>query len=339
MPNPPKSSTKNISAEDQERLMVLARSLQSYRANLQYVDYKQAEKDSEKLAVKILEVYHRKELESFSFKAIPRGGLIVMGMLSYILDLKPSQFLPNENPAKPVMIVDDIALTGARLSKMLSGINSSHVVIANLYSHPDLRMALMEKEPRVKHCFAAHDLRDRARENHPDPQEYEAWKKRMIDWMGGNRYWVCQPDLVGFAWNEPDYPFWNPVTECLEDGWRSLPPHKCLKNKTRLGILPHQELKVELQMSSSVVSGIFDDVIWLYQADTKQVYTLEGVSAQIWSVLVVYGNIESTVKYLTGQYTVKENILRRDVHGLVDYLLAKGILERAKEKPSEVADH
>lgn len=333
MPEVPDNSSASPSIDDMERLAALARSIKGYRTNIHYVSYKQAEKDCEELAYNILKVYEPEELKSFHFEAIPRGGFIVLGMLSYILDLKPHQLMPANDQDKPLMIVDDCALTGARLSKAISETNSSHMAIATLYSHHDLRKSIIENEPKVKHCFAACNLKDRARENYPDKKDYETWKKRTLEYMGGKRYWVGQPDLVGFAWNEPDYPFWNPVTEQIEDGWRSLPPHKCLKNKTRLGILPNHKAPVEFQMSSSVVSGVFDDIIWLVHLDKDEVFALDGIASQIWRVLIFYGNIEATVTYLKDKYEVDENILRIDVQELADDLLSKGLIERTDGKP------
>ncbi|WP_192812697.1 PqqD family protein [Methanobacterium formicicum] len=259
--------------------------------------------------------------------AIPRGGLIVLGMLSYLLNLKQSQFETSDQPDQPVMIVDDIALTGKRISKILSNTQSSHVVIANLYSHPDLRKSILEKEPRVKYCFSAHDLKDQARGNYPDTNDYYSWRKKMNKRMGG-RYWIGQVDLVGFAWSEPDYPFWNPVTDKLEDGWRSLPPHKCLKNRSIFGILPDESATKDLQLSSAVIMGCFHDEIWLFQKDTQQIYSLTGVAAEIWRVLVSYGNIESSIPYLMDKYDVEESILRLDLESYVDDLLEIKIFKK-----------
>lgn len=318
---------KLIQTEDITRLRALSRSLQSYWGNIKYVDYKQAEKDCERLASKILEVYSSKELESFCFMAIPRGGYIILGMLSYALNLKSSQLEVNKHSDQPLMIVDDISLTGLRLSKILDETHSSHVVIANLYSHPCLRRAILKQEPNVKNCFAAHDLKDRSQENHPSKEDYNAWKDLMTEKMG-DRYWIGQTDLVGFAWSESDYPFWNPITKKNEDFWRSLPPHKCLKNKYRLGISPTESVKTEFHLSSSVVSGVFDDAIWLLQKDTGEIYSLNGIAAEIWKVLVFYGNLESSVKYLIKEYDVEESILNQDLERYVKDLLKNKILKK-----------
>jgi len=317
--------SKNISDDNKERLTALSKSIEIYRANLAYVDYKQAEKYCEALAAQILKVYTPDEIQSFYFKAIPRGGFIVLGMLSYALNLKPGQF--KEDLEKPVVIVDDCIISGARIAKALEKTDNDHVIIATLYSHPELRKTILEKEKKVKHFFSANDLFDRASENFPDLNDYKNWKKRTKKRMGGKRYWIGQPDIVGFAWNEPDYPFWNNSTEKLEDGWRHIPPHKCLKNKMRFGIEPDEEINDEIRMSSFISFGIFNENIWLFNTKTDEILALDDVAAQIFSALMVYGNMDSAVKHLLKLYDAPENLIRNDVQELVNGLLEKGVLE------------
>ncbi|WP_209626651.1 PqqD family peptide modification chaperone [Methanobacterium petrolearium] len=316
-------SEKIVRAENQARLIALNQSLNSFE--LSYIDYKKAEKDVEELASQILEVYSPENLESFVFKPIPRGGFIVLGMLAYALNLNPSQFEFNTNPKQPIMIVDDIALTGARIAEILSKNNFSHVVIAHLYSPPQLRNALMENEPCVKNCFSAHDLEDHAPHNYIG--DYSLWEKQVSKKMC-KRYWIGQSDVVGFAWSETDYFLWNPVTKRLEDGWRLLAPHKCLKNKFNLGISSQRVEKQDIKLSEDVVSGIFSDEILLYHRETGEIFSLSGVAAMIWRVLMTLGNVEATVKYLKEYYDVEEDVLRRDVEKYVSHLFETKILKK-----------
>lgn len=327
MVNKENNSPEMISDDNKERLAALSRSIRIYRENLKYVDYKQAEKDCEILAAKILEVYSVDEVQSFYFKAIPRGGFIIMGILSYVLNLNPEQFTKD---LKHVVIVDDCVISGARIAKAIKETDSDHVIIATLYSHPELRKAVLESEKKVKHFFSANDLFDGARGNFPEINEYKAWKERTKKRMGGKRYWIGQPYPVAFAWNEPDYPFWNNVTEKLEDGWRHLPPHKCLKNKIWFEIEPNEEITDEIRMSSFTSFGIFNEVIWLFNAKTDEIFALEGVAKQIFSALMVYGNMNSAVKHLLKLYDASENLIRNDVQELVNDLLERGILELNK---------
>ncbi|UCH92589.1 MAG: PqqD family protein, partial [Candidatus Aminicenantes bacterium] len=299
------------------------------RQTVHYVDYGQAERDCERLAAKLLDIYSRKELKKFSYTAIPRGGIIVLGMLSYVLDLQPAQLQANLESSQPLVIVDDCALSGTRFTNFLARTTGSHLVFAHLYSHPDLRQALLDKEPRLKHCAAAHDLVDHAREHYQDPAQYQAWQDHWKKLMGPGAVWLGQPDLVCFAWNEPDRPFWNPVTRRLENYWQFLPPHLCLKNRTGSALPPRPVTKRDWQIPSSVVSGAFDNALWLCQTNNLQVYSLNGVSADMWGALAAYGNLDAAVEYLLSQYDIDKATMRGDLRTFANELLSKGLLEEA----------
>jgi hypothetical protein len=230
--------------------------------------------------------------------------------------------------SQPLIIVDDCALSGARFTRFLVRTNNSPVVFAHLYSHPDLRRALLEKEPRLRHCLAANDLKDHSRENYPDPAQYQAWQAQWKKLMGPDEVWHGQPDLVCFAWSEPDRVFWNPVTKRKERGWQFLPPHLCLKNKSNLNLPPKPVAERQWQIPSSVVSGAFDKLVWLCRTDTRLVYSLNSVSADMWQALAGYGNLDAAVEYLLGQYHMDEASLRSDLQTFVTELLANGLLEK-----------
>lgn len=322
------TNLKSPSGADTLRLSALVVLLKRTNDFVRFVDYGQAQRDCEQLAVMLLKVYSRQELDTFSFIALPRGGLIVLGMLSYILDLQPSQLVADLDSTAPLVIVDDCAITGRRFADFLDITASSHIVFAHLYSHPDLRKGILTREPRVNHCIAAHDLVDHARELYTDLSAYQAWQQKWRNRLGSNYYWIGQTDIVCFPWSEPDHPFWNELLEREEDGWRFLPPHRCLKNKSSLGLPPKAITNREWQVASSVVTGSFDGVLWLCQTETGQVYSLQSVAADIWRCLAVYGNVDATVEYMTDQYEIEEDILRGDVIAFAEELFAKGLIEK-----------
>jgi coenzyme PQQ synthesis protein D (PqqD) len=318
------------------RLRELARSLGDERASMRYVDYGQAEQDCERLAARLLEVFPREELASFRFAAIPRGGLIVLGMLSYLLDLEPSRLASplaaGDDPDAPVCLVDDCALTGARFGRRLAQAPGSQVVFAHLYSHPDLRRAILEREPRVRACVAAHDLRDHAPGRWEDPAAHAAWQRRWVERLGEERYWYGRPELVCFAWSEPDHPFWNPATGQVEDGWRFLPPHRCLKNRVRLGLPPHAAATVEWRVPEEVACGLFDGVWWVCRTDGGEVYRLEGAAAEIWRALAAGGSAEAAAAELVAQYEIEAEQARGEAAAFAQELAARGLLERPDEQ-------
>ena len=327
----PEYNCESLADASKSRISPLSALLRHARATLRYVDYKQAEYDCEQLAANILQIYSEQELRAFSFIAIPRGGFIILGMLSYILNLRADQMHIDPATSKPLFIVDDCALTGGRFSSMLKKTKSPQVVFAHLYSHPELRQTILDREPRVKHCITAHDLVDHAKEQFTSLTKYQSWQKLWRKRLGTERYWYGQSDLICFAWNEPDHPFWNAETEQVEDGWRFVPPHRCLKNKSGLGVPPATIHPTELQLASSVVVGCFDGVLWLVHTESEQVYSLQDPGADMLRAIAVYGDQDMAAKYLLNQYEIDAASLHRDLSTLIADLLAKGLLVRVAD--------
>lgn len=294
--------------------------LARWRDRLRYVDYRQAEQDCEILAAKVLERWSRSELDDASFAAIPRGGFIVLGMLSYALRLKPGQL---QDGGGPLFLVDDCALTGARFASRLKETRGREVVFLHLYSHPDLRRAIEAKERQVS-CLSAQDLADLA----PEGEELESWRRKWRERLG-DRYWYGQPEPVCFAWNEPDRPFWNQVTGQVEDGWRLLPPHRCLKTRALLGGPPPETRGPrEWQAPADIVSGEFDGLLWLCQTRTEQVSSLSGTGADLWRWLACWGSAETAATRLAQDYGIDPETARRDTLAFAAELESAGLLER-----------
>jgi hypothetical protein len=303
---------------------------------LRYVGYRQAEEDCERLAARLLDRFGRKELDGFQFRAIPRGGLIVLGMLAYILDLRPAQLQHSPPSDAPLVLTDDCAISGLRFSEVLAGCESQQVIFALLYAHPDLRIAIEQREPRVLACVSAQDLADHAPAYYGD--EYEAWKERWRQ-RPNPGYWIGQPDHVCFSWNEPDTVFWNPVAEQAETAWRLLPPELCLKHRrglapsdTRVQLQP--EGKGPLRPSGKVVFGELEGRVVVANMETGQSFELVDTAADMWRAILEHGNLEDVEKTLAASYQVERARLRDDLRGLVEDLLEQGLLEQSSMQPS-----
>ncbi len=292
--------------------------------------YRQTESAVKRLAARFIAAFGRSELGGFCYMAIPRGGLFVLGMLSYVLDLSRESLLPPP-PDLPLVVVDDCCFSGARFHHVLQLVENEQVIFAHLYSHPDLRAAIEHQEPRVVACLAAHDLRDLARERYPNEEEYRAWQERWRQRLPGSRYWIGLPELVIFPWNEPDRPVWNPLTEELEDNWRLTAPDRCLKNWARLGAPPSTEAQPTLRSPDAVAFSVGNGKVILCDLQTEQVYGLEDVAADMWRALTAYGDLDVAAEYLLSQYEVDQTRLRKDLRAFADHLLAKGLLERVHE--------
>jgi Coenzyme PQQ synthesis protein D (PqqD) len=330
VPDPLLGVVGYFDAAGRARLEALRWQLEHILPRLRYVGYAQAQKDCERLAARLVERFGRDELRGFRFVAIPRGGLIVLGMLAYILGLERSQLEPSQDTGAPLMIVDDCALSGVRFREFLSHLESSRVVFAHLYSSPELREAIEVRESGRVTCLSAHDLGDHAQENLGE--QHLAWKRRWLERMNGQGYWVGQGEQVCFAWNEPDFGFWNPVTEREENGWRFLPPDLCLKNRPLSGAHPilvqfQPQGKGPLRPSSSVVFGEFEGQVAVGNLKTGESFILEGVGTDMWRAVVEYGNLEEAADALLKTYEIDGATLRADLREFVEDLLSQSLLE------------
>ena len=176
---------------------------------LRYVSYGDAEDAARSLAGQLMDGLGAETLARCRFVGLPRGGLIVMGMLAYLLDLRAEQIGDSgrsvngmtDNTA-PLVVVDDCALSGLRFAETLEQTVAPSVVFAHLFSHPSLRESIWEHEPRVSGCYAGQDLRDLADELLDEDRA--VWEERWHRRSDGRAYWFGLPEHVCFPWNEPD---------------------------------------------------------------------------------------------------------------------------------------
>jgi hypothetical protein len=318
---------------DHARLRELLDSIRNDLPRVRYINYDQAQADCLRLASALRERFGPAARDEFHYVAIPRGGHIVLGMLSYALDLPAARLAPPESPGVPLVVVDDCALSGARFKGVLPGFVSETVVFAPLYSPPELRRAIVEKESRVIACLSAADLRDEA----PDRQGegYADWLAFQRRKRGESGYWYGQYGPFGFAWNEPDAGFWNPVTKRREKAWNLLPPELCLKN--RIGADPdaariqvNEDGPGPIVPAASVLFADFGDSILIGDARSGGAHALAGVGADMWRALATTGGGESALATLRSAYDVDDATLRRDFDAFAGALFDKGLLERRR---------
>jgi hypothetical protein len=298
--------------------------------------YRQAEAATKRLAARLVARFGRSELSCFRYTAIPSGGLIVLGMLAYVLDLDGKALLRQE-PEHPLVVVDDCSLSGNRFAHFLQGVDGGQVIFAHLYSHPELRAAIQRQEPRVVACLAAHDLQDLGGERYPSEEEYRASRERWRKRVPGPRYWLGLTELVVFPWNEPDHAVWNPIAEQVEDDWRMTAPDRCLKNWARLGMPPRLDAHPTLRARDDVAFRLEDDEVLLYDLRNEQLYGLQDVGADMWRAIAAYGDLDAAAEHLLSHYEIDEARLREDLMELTDQLLTRGLLERVDEREDAVS--
>ncbi len=309
---------------DRDRLHYLVAMLADQKARVRYFDYSQAESAVEILAARLLEVIPRDELIRHVFVPIPRGGLIVLGMLSYLLDLTPEQLPPTTTTGGPIVLVDDMALTGARVRQALDELDGSDVVVTHLGSHPELRAAV-DDDPRVRVCVAAFDLKTVDDEMDPEhlAEVRKAWEERL-----DGRYWFGRSELVAFPWSEPEQILWDNEKGVVEAGWRVVSPERCLKNRALLGPPAPDRKARHFRFPADIAFGLFEDGYLICRLEDEQVYRLDNVAGAIWGAIGTLGDVEAAARYLSTVFDADMTTLTNDSNSMLSRLIDAGLLER-----------
>jgi len=299
---------------------------------LREVSWAEAERDAERLAGEL--VRQVPDLDQAELRAIPRGGIFVLGMLAYLLDLPADRLAPAADPGRTLVLVDDCALSGLRVRQALAAAGGRRrVVVAHLYSPPPVRRALAG-EPGVVACVAARDLEDRTAEVLPDAEERRAAEQRWRERLG-DRAWYGLAEPVAFPWNEPDRPFWNALTGRVEDGWRLVPPHRSLKARGRLGgpalLASLAGEGARWRLAEGVAWRDFDGVVWLCRTADRRVFSLTGVSADLWRWLSAGVDESAAAARAAEAYAVDPGVVRRDLAELLSELAGERLMERRAE--------
>ncbi len=320
---------------DLERIRNLTAQLRRVAKKARYVDYRRAEQDCEVLAGELRATYGRQEVRKLAYVPVPRGGTIVLGILSYVLDLPSQSPDPGTYGDRPVVVVDDCILSGLRLGQVLPRIPGNRILCAALYAHPDLRRALVQTEPRVEACLSAGDLSDLA----PDleGEQYAKWKEKWARRLEGRARWIGNPEYLAFSWSEPESAFWNAATESIEAGWRLVPPERCLRNRSagcgsadagpRLQV-PAPPKGPLRPAARALYARLGEDRIAAALPPDPDCYVLEEVAAAMWEALLRFGDIPAAAASLAGRYDVEPGRLERDLEGFAGDLLNRGLLVR-----------
>ena len=301
-----------------------ARTLDADCGRLKWVGYPQVEEDCVHLASLLTDRLGRDEIRRARFVAIPRGGLVVLGLLATALGLEREQLEPPHAIDQPLVAVDDCALSGTRFRSFLRCYQEPRrVTFAHLYSPPELRVAIESQENRVLACISARDL-ETAELQDPDTDSTGEFLNHMKD-----AYCAARTEPLAFPWGEPDRLIWDPVTDRPAQAWNLAPPQLCLKNRARPSI-PVQVLppaKGPLRPGQDVVFGELEGKVVLLQLNRSQSATLNGVASDMWRTLVRHGDPSKLVADLRRTYSVSGGRLQRDAADFTDHLIDRGFLE------------
>ena len=322
--------------EATERWLALAaQQLATILPRLVLLDHRAVETAAARLAAALSERYGREELRTFRYAAVPRGGLLVLGTLAYLLDLPRGRIEttpadgnvePSEAAEPPLVLVDDIAISGLRLSQTVARRSESRLVIATLHAHPELRTAFLAAHDRVEAFVAAFALRDHAPAALGDG--YDGWLERWRARAAPGSLWIGQPDHVVYPWNEPDMGVWNEVSGREEPGWSVVPPERCLKRRGRAAL----EVQLmsgghgRLRPHPELLAGEYDSSVVIGQLGTGTSFALEGTAADIWRAIAETGDPDAAADRLARAYDADRATLAGDVAAFVAELCGAELL-------------
>lgn len=254
-------------------------------------------------------------LRAVRLVGVPRGGLVVAGLLAYALGLRSEQLEPQPEDDRERLVVDDCALSGSRTRRWLAASPGPPVILAHLHSHPALRVAA-ERLPGVVACVAAADLADHAPDVHGD--DYPLWRERWAERVPDD-LWTGHPDHVVYPWNEPDVLVWDDAAGVAEPGWHVVPPDWCAKNRRTkrswdVGACqsPH--------VPPDVLWGALEDGLVLVSEGRGTCAALEGTAATFWAALLADGDLDAAAQRLSEVYGRPHGALHADLSVFVDAL-------------------
>jgi hypothetical protein len=298
---------------------------------VRYVSYAQAVLDVQVLAERLEQRFTRAALDEAIFRPVPRGGFIVLGMLSLAMGLRHEQLdSPPDDDERLLVLVDDCALSGHRIHQTLRKTRAQRVALAFLYAPTELCRNIELREDRVQGCVAARRLRDIGPELFGT--SYGAWVDRWTGRLGEDRYWIGRPEAVSFAWKDPDRSFVNRVTGQREAAWRVVPgnlaPPPARSSGNALRIQTQPKAKGPLQPPKDVFFAEIGGTMVIAHTDHAAAIELSDVAGAFWRAIIEGGSVSEAADRLHDDYDTDRARLETDLARFVDDLLERGLLER-----------
>jgi hypothetical protein len=295
-----------------------------------YVSYQQAFVDVRVLAERLEQRFTRAVLDDATFMPVPRGGLIVLGMLSLAMDLRHHQLgSPPQDDERLVVFVDDCALSGHRIHQTLQATSAQRIALAFLYAPNELCRSIESREDRVQGCVAARPLRDVG----PDlfGADYGAWVDRWGARLGDDRYWIGRPETVSFAWKDPDRSFVNRVTGQRETAWRVVPGELSHPPDGSGGIAlelqTQPQAKGPLQPAKEAFFAEIDGVVVIAHTEHETAIELSPVAGAFWRAIIEHGSASEAVDHLEESYNIDRSRLETDLGQFIEEMSRRGLLD------------
>ncbi|MBZ0329230.1 PqqD family protein [Halomonas sp. ANAO-440] len=311
-----------------------------------YVGYAEAEAAAGALAATLRGRFGQAGLDGFRFTAIPRGGWIVLGMLSYFLGLRHDQIgVPgdplDDGKSQTWVVVDDCALSGLRFNQFVTSRGLGSTIFCPFFAPAGLCEAIQRAEPGVEACLNAVDLRDVAPERYG--KAYSQWLEERREKAGKGAYWLGIAENVAFAWCEPQSKYWDKEAGCYRASWSLLPPSLSLSRQQEAKQLRLRALAPErailnaprgqaIQEAPRVLWFDVEDAIAVARFphdpdDTAPCFRLEGSAADMWRCVLEHGTLEGAEAGMLERYDIDPSSLRQDLSAFVAELERNGLLE------------
>jgi len=353
-PRPILAAFGTFSEHDRFSLENLAIHIQDAFRYLRYVDYRSVEAAVVRLAGTLTERFGADTVRRFSYTAIPRGGLIVLGMLAYVLGIPRGRIISGKwkEPEEALVVLDDCALSGVRFQEFLrqavatrqpdnqgEGQSSAGrpsascpVVFCPLFAPRELCSAIETQEASVVACCSGEELEDLATQRFGE--HYAEWYEFRKSRMGQRGYWVGFPELIAFPWGAPELNYWNSTTGRFEADWNVLPiglRKKGWREREPASIVQRAG-PGPLQAAADVLwTDIDGDVaiarMPLAEEGPTGCFRLDGPAATMWRALVRHGTLEAAEMAVTDHYAVDSAIARTDLNTFVASLERQGYLQ------------
>lgn len=296
-----------------------------------YVDYRSVELAVEQLAHQLVGHLGRDTVDAARYVAIPRGGHIVLGLLSYALGLPRHQMEP-ESDGDVVVVVDDCSLSGLRFRDTIGALRAETVIFAPLFSHPDLRKAIEASESKVLSCLSGGDLIDVT--ERLDAEERVTWRRTWEETNKG--YWTGQPEHVVFPWSEPDIGIMDAETHLVSQGWYIAPPSLCLHHRALVAATGQRSSALQvitpgqgdIQLADSALYVSLGNDIAVLDLEHGQSWELNGVAADMWLALLQQASLDRAVETIVSRYRVDEESARDDLIEFIEQLSQLGLVVR-----------
>jgi len=296
---------------------------------LRYISYQRVEEACRRLRRALLRQIGREALASAVYVGIPRGGLTILGVLSYILDLRHDQLRTWPDGTQTVIVTDDCAVTGARFAHFLKDFGADEVIFAPLFSNPTLREEIVRQESKVTACVSGYDLEDRAPEELGD--NYEEWRQFWTKRRSG--YWVGRTDHLCFPWGEVDSIFWDESRQSYRPGPPVVPPNFVLKRPhalrdgRELDVFVQPEAAGPIKPLDTVFFGTIGKSTIVANPDADVCIELQDTAAAIWHAIIEKGTRDRVVDSLLDEYDIKRLALSEHVDQFIEQLEEIGLLE------------